>query len=332
MSTPLNPDRYSSMPYRRCGNSGLLLPAISLGLWQGTGSYVDMELSKQIVFTAFNAGITHFDLANNYGSPAGSSEVLFGKILKDLPRNEVVVATKAGYRMPTWPGPYGDGGSRKYLIQSCEESLQRLGLDHVDIFYHHRLDPNTPMEETMGALETLVQQGKALYVGVSNYADPHFTRAVGIMKERQWSPLTIHQPRYNMLDREVETKVLPTAESAGVGVIAFSVLAQGILTGKYNDGVPADSRVALGMGNGAIDADRLTPEKLVKVKQLAAMATARGQTLAQMALAWVLRDPRVTSALTGASRPQQVLDSVKALENLAFSPEELAKIETILAG
>ena len=331
MSIALNPDRYTSMPYRRCGSSGLLLPAISLGLWQGTGSYVDTDQSKQIVFTAFNAGITHFDLANNYGSPAGSSETLFGKILKELPRNEVVVATKAGYRMPTWPGPYGDGGSRKYLIQSCEESLQRLGLDHVDIFYHHRLDPNTPLEETMGALETLVQQGKALYVGVSNYPDPHFTRAVDIVKERSWSPLTIHQPRYNLLDREVETTVLPTAGRAGVGVIAFSVLAQGLLTGKYADGIPADSRIALGMGNGAISADRLTPEKEAKVKQLAALAKARGQTLAQMALAWVLRDPRVTSALTGASRPQQVLESVKALENLAFSPEELAQIEVILA-
>ena len=332
MSSLLNPERYNSMPYRRCGRSGLLLPAISLGLWQGTGSYVDRELSKQIVLTAFNAGITHFDLANNYGSPAGSSESLFGSILKELPRNEVVVATKAGFRMGTWPGPYGDGGSRKYLIQSCEESLQRLGLDHVDIFYHHRLDPETPMEETMGALETLVQQGKALYVGVSNYDDPHFTRAVGIMKERKASPLTIHQPRYNMLDRGMETAVLPTAGQEGIGVIAYSVLAQGVLTGKYTDGIPADSRVALGMGNGAIEADRLTADKLAKVKQLAAMAKDRGQTLAQMALAWVLRDPRVTSALTGASRPQQVLDSVKALENLGFSPEELAKIEAVLAN
>lgn len=329
---PLNPDRYNTMPYRRCGNSGLVLPVISLGLWQGTGSYVDMEISKQIVLTAFNAGITHFDLANNYGSPAGSSEILFGKILKELPRNELVVATKAGYRMPTWPGPYGDGGSRKYLIQSCEESLRRLGLDHVDIFYHHRLDPDTPMQETMGALETLVRQGKALYVGVSNYADPYFTQAVGIMQERGWGPLTIHQPRYNMFDREVETKVLPTAGRSGVGVIAFSVLAQGILTGKYNDGVPADSRVALGMGNGALAIDRLTWDKLSKVKQLAELAKARGQTLAQMALAWVLRDPRVSSALTGASRPQQVLDSIQALENLTFSPEELTKIEAILAG
>ncbi len=332
MPFALNPDRYTSMQYRRCGRSGLQLPAISLGLWQGTGSYVEEDLSKQIVFTAFNAGITHFDLANNYGSPAGSSETLFGKILKNLPRNEIVVATKAGYRMPTWPGPYGDGGSRKYLIQSCEESLRRLGLDHVDIFYHHRLDPNTPMEESMGALETLVQQGKALYVGVSNYADPHFTKAVDIMKDRQWSPLTIHQPRYNLLDRATETAVLPTAERAGVGVIAFSVLAQGILTGKYSDGIPADSRVALGMGNGAIGADRLNPEVIAKVKRLDTLAKARGQTLAQMALAWVLRDPRVTSALTGASRPEQVLDSVKALANLSFSTEELAEIETILAS
>jgi len=319
------------MHYRRCGNSGLLLPAIGLGLWQGTGSYVDEELSKQIVFTAFNAGITHFDLANNYGSPAGSSEILFGKIMKHLPRNEIVVSTKAGYRMPTWPGPYGEGGSRKHLIQSCEESLKRLGLDHVDIFYHHRLDPNTPMEECMGALETLVQQGKALYIGLSNYADPHFTQALDIMKDRQWSPLTIHQPRYNMLDRITETAVLPTAGRAGVGVIAFSVLAQGILTGKYTRGIPADSRVSLGMGNGAMGADRLTPDIVAKINRLSALAKARDQTLAQMALAWVLHDPRVTSALTGASRPQQVLDSVKALENLEFSEAELTKIETILA-
>ena len=332
MTYPLNIDRYKCMHYRRCGNSGLLLPAISLGLWQGTGSYVDEELSKQIVFTAFNAGITHFDLANNYGSPAGSSEILFGKIMKDLPRNEIVVATKAGYRMPTWPGPYGEGGSRKYLIQSCEESLKRLGLDHVDIFYHHRFDPNTPMEESMGALETLVQQGKALYIGLSNYADPHFTQALDIMKDRQWSPLTIRQPRYNMLDRVAETAVLPTAARAGVGVIAFSVLAQGVLTGKYAHGIPADSRVALGMGNGAMGADRLTPDIVAKVNRLSALAKARGQTLAQMALAWILRDPRVTSALTGASRPQQVLDSVKALENLTFSEAELAELEVIISA
>ena len=330
MTATLSPDRYASMSYRRCGRSGLQLPAISLGLWQGTGSYVEESSSRDIVFTAFNAGITHFDLANNYGSPAGASESLFGKLLKDLPRHEVVVSTKAGYRM--WPGPYGDGGSRKYLINSCEQSLRRLGVDHVDIFYSHRLDLETPLEETMGALETLVAQGKALYAGVSNYPDPHFTRAIEIMRQRQWAPITIHQPRYNLLDRVPETAVLPTAGREGVGVIAFSPLAQGLLTGKYLGGIPADSRVALGMGNGALGEDRLAPAILGKIQKLAAIANQRGQSLAQLALAWVLRDPRVTSALIGASKPQQVLDCVAALKNLSFTAEELTAIEACLVG
>jgi L-glyceraldehyde 3-phosphate reductase len=330
MTAPLSADRYASMSYRRCGRSGLHLPAISLGLWQGTGSYVDESLSREIVLTAFNAGITHFDLANNYGNPAGASESLFGKLLQELPRHEVVVSTKAGYRM--WPGPYGDGGSRKYLIDSCEQSLRRLGIDHVDIFYSHRLDLDTPLEETLGALETLVAQGKALYAGVSNYPDPHFTRAVEIMRQRQWAPITIHQPRYNLLDRIPETTVLPTAGREGVGVIAFSPLAQGLLTGKYLGGIPADSRVALGMGNGAMGEDRLSPATLGKIQKLAVIAHQRGQSLAQLALAWVLRDPRVTSALIGASKPQQVVDCVAALKNLRFTADELAAIEACLVG
>ncbi len=326
----LHPNRYATMPYRRCGSSGLLLPAISLGLWQGTGSYVEAGMSKEIVLTAFNAGITHFDLANNYGSPAGASETLFGTILKDLPRHELVISTKAGHLM--WPGPHGQGGGRKHILDSCEQSLRRLGLDHVDIFYSHCMDPATPLEETLGALETLVRQGKAIYTGISKYPDPHFTRAVDIVSQRQWAPITIHQPYYNMLDRTIESTVLPTARREGVGVIAFSVLAQGILSGKYLEGIPGDSRIARGMGNGALSAERLAPAALEKVRKLASVATTRGQSLSQMAIAWVLRDPVVTSALTGASRPEQVLDSVRALENLVFSTEELARIDAILAG
>jgi L-glyceraldehyde 3-phosphate reductase len=325
-----SPERYQTMPYRRCGRSGLQLPAISLGLWQGTGSYVDEAASRRIVFGAFNHGITHFDLANNYGSPAGASEELFGRIVRDMPRHEVVVSTKAGYRM--WPGPYGDGGSRKYLIDSCEQSLRRLGLDHVDIFYSHRLDPETPLEETMGALETLVRQGKALYAGVSNYPDPWFTRAVGIMRQRAWAPITIHQPCYNLLNRAPEREVLPTAAYEGIGVIAFSPLAQGLLTGKYLDGIPADSRAAAGKGNGAIGADRITPAVLARVRGLHRIAQARGQSLAQMALAWLLRDPRVTSVLIGASKPEQVTDNVGSLANLRFEPAELAEIDAVCAA
>jgi L-glyceraldehyde 3-phosphate reductase len=324
-----NPQRYQSMPYRRCGRSGLLLPAISLGLWQGTGSYVDDAVSKRIVFTAFDHGITHFDLANNYGSPAGASEELFGRIVREMPRHEVVVASKAGYRM--WPGPYGDGGSRKYLIQSCEQSLKRLGLDHVDIFYSHRLDADTPLEETMGALETLVRQGKALYAGISNYPDPWFTRALATMRQRAWAPITIHQPCYNLLNRHPEREVLPTAAHEGVGVIAFSPLAQGLLTGKYLAGIPADSRAKAGKGNGAIGADRITPEMVARLQALNAIAAARGQSLAQMSLAWLLKDQRVTSVLIGASKPEQVVDCVGSLANTGFTADELAAIERALA-
>ena len=320
-------NRYDQMLYRRSGRSGLLLPAISLGGWQAIGSYRDDEQSKRIFFTAFDHGITHFDFANNYGSPAGASEELFGRILGELPRHELVISSKAGYRM--WPGPYGDGGGRKYLIESCEQSLKRLRVDHVDIFYSHRVDPDTPIEETLGALDTLVRQGKALYAGLSNYPDPIFSEAVGVMRRRGWAPITIHQPRYHLLERTIEQTVLPSAAREGVGVIAFSPLAQGLLTGRYLDGIPADSRAAVNKGNGAIDARQITPQHLVRIRALNAVAQRRGQSLAQMALAWILRDPRVTSVVTGASRPEQIVESLACLQNLAFSPEELAQIDRI---
>ena len=319
--------RYERMPYRRCGRSGLLLPAVSLGGWQAIGSYRDDEQSKRIFFTAFDHGITHFDLANNYGSPAGASEELFGRILPELPRHELVISSKAGY--PMWPGPYGDGGGRKHLIESCEASLGRLGVDHVDIFYSHRVDRDTPLDETLGALETLVRQGKALYAGLSNYPDPRFSEAVATMRARGWPPITIHQPRYHLLERTIEQTVLPAAAREGVGVIAFSPLAQGLLTDRYLDGIPADSRAASNKGNGAITAEQITAERLARIRALGAVAQRRGQTLAQMALAWILRDPRVTSVLTGASRPAQIVDNLACLRNLAFSAEELAEIDRI---
>ncbi|TWT79850.1 L-glyceraldehyde 3-phosphate reductase [Planctomycetes bacterium CA13] len=320
--------RYDQMVYRRSGNSGLLLPAISLGGWQAIGSYRSDEESKQIFFTAFNHGITHFDFANNYGDPSGASEALFGRILPDMPRHELVISSKAGY--PMWPGPYGDGGGRKYLIESCEQSLKRLGVDHLDIFYSHRVDPGTPIEETMGALDTLVRQGKALYVGISNYPDPPFSDAVAAVRKHDWANITIHQPRYHMFERTVEQTVLPTADREGVGVIAFSPLAQGMLTNRYLNGVPTDSRVSSNKGNGAIEAGQITPDRIGQIRKLNAIAARRGQSLAQMALAWILRDPRITSVLTGASRPEQVVDSIACLENLVFSDQELTEIDSIV--
>lgn len=322
-----DPKRYDQMQYRRCGRSGLLLPAISLGGWQAIGSYRGDDDSKAIFFSAFDHGITHFDFANNYGNPAGASEELFGRILPHMPRHELVISSKAGYRM--WPGPYGDGGGRKSIIQSCEQSLKRLGVDHVDIFYSHRVDPETPIEETLGALETLVRQGKALYVGLSNYPDPRFSDAIETMRQHSWSPITIHQPRYHLLERDIEETVLPTAGSEGVGVITFSPLAQGLLTDRYLDGVPSDSRAAINQGNGAIDSEQLTQKRLGKITSLNQVANRRGQTLAQMALAWILRDPRVTSVLTGASRPQQIIDNLGCLNNLEFDVAELAEIDQI---
>jgi L-glyceraldehyde 3-phosphate reductase len=325
-----NPNRYDSMIYRRCGRSGLRLPAISFGLWQGTGSYVDEAASRDIVHTAFDLGITHFDLANNYGSPAGASEELFGRILRGMPRHELVISSKAGYHM--WPGPYGEWGSRKHLIESCEHSLERLGLDHVDIFYSHRFDPDTPLEETLGALETLVRQGKALYAGISSYADPYFADAVRIMRERNWAPITIHQPRYSMLDRSAEHEVLPTAGREGVGVIGFSALAQGLLSGKYLNGIPEDSRAVLNKGNGALTAKQVTAQLIGKLNALNKVAGRRGQSLAQLALAWLLKDERLTSVLIGASKPEQITELVGCLTNLSFDPAELEIIDRILAA
>jgi L-glyceraldehyde 3-phosphate reductase len=326
---PTNPDRYRSMIYRRCGHSGLRLPAVSFGLWQGTGSYVDDAATRAIVHTAFDHGITHFDLANNYGNPAGASEELFGRILRGMPRHEVVISSKAGYRM--WPGPYGEGSSRKHLLASCEQSLRRLGVDHVDIFYSHRFDPDTPLEETLGALDTLVRQGKAIYAGISSYREPQFSDALRIVGTRNWAPITIHQPRYSMLDRSAEEDVLPTAGRQGVGVIGFSPLAQGLLTVKYLDGIPDDSRAVLNKGNGALTADRVTAELVAKLKALDCVAKARGQSLAQMALAWLLKDDRLTSVLIGASKPQQIAECVGCLNKLSFDATELETIDQILA-
>ena len=324
-----NPHRYETMHYRRCGRSGLRLPAVSFGLWQGTGSYVDDAASREIVHTAFDLGVTHFDLANNYGDPAGASEALFGRILRGMPRHELVVSSKAGYSM--WPGPYGEWGSRKHLIESCEQSLKRLGLDHVDIFYSHRFDPDTPLEETLGALESLVRQGKALYAGISSYVEPHFSDALRIVRQHDWAPITIHQPRYSMLDRGAEREVLPTAGQEGVGVIGFSPLAQGLLTNKYLNGIPGDSRAMLNRGNGGMTPAQVTPQRIATLKALDEVARARGQSLAQMALAWLLKDERLTSVLIGASKPEQITECVGSLANLSFEPAELATIERILA-
>lgn len=318
-------DRYQRMQYRRCGRSGLLLPAISLGAWQGIGSYASEDAARAIFHTAFDHGITHFDFANNYGSPAGASEALFGRILPSLPRHELVISSKAGYRM--WPGPYGDGGSRKYLIESCEQSLKRLATDHLDIFYIHRPDPATPIEETLGAIEQLIRQGKALYAGVSNFHGQVFSDAL----KAATFQITIHQPKIHLLERRALTDVVPTAQQAGVGVIAFSPLAQGLLTGRYLDGLPADSRAVAGLGNGAIGRERITPQSLATVRALDAIAKQRGQSLAQMALAWLLSRPGITSVLTGASRPEQIADSCACLANLAFSADEEAAIDRACA-
>ena len=325
---PFNPARYDTLPYRRCGHSGLRLPALSLGLWHGPGSYVDEAVSTRIVHTAFDRGISHFDLANNYGHPAGASEELFGRILRGMPRHELVISSKAGYRM--WDGPYGEWGSRKHLLQSCEASLKRLGVDHVDIFYSHRFDPETPLEETLGALETLVRHGKAIYAAISNYRDAQFVDAVRTVREHGWPPLIANQVRYSLLDRAAETDVLPIAAAERVGVIAFSPLAQGLLSDKYLDGVPAQSRAALGKGNGALAAAQVTPEIVAKLNALHAIAQRRGQTLAQMALAWLLRDARVTSVLIGASQPAQVDACVAAVSNVRFEAAECDAIERAL--
>jgi L-glyceraldehyde 3-phosphate reductase len=312
-------DRYKAMPYRRTGRSGLDLPAISLGLWQNFGGADVFETGRAIL------GVTHFDLANNYGPPYGSAEENFGKVLgADLKahRDELVISTKAGWDM--WPGPYGGiGGSRKYLIASCDQSLKRMGVDYVDIFYSHRVDPTTPLEETMGALAHLHRQGKALYVGISSYS-PELTRQAHAILKSEGVPLLIHQPSYSMVNRWIEDELLDTLGDLGVGCIAFSPLAQGLLTNKYLNGAPADSRVTK---NGSFGAHLLSADNLERIKALNAIAADRGQTLAQMAIAWTLRDPRVTSALVGARTVAQLEDSLAALNGLSFSAEELAQID-----
>jgi L-glyceraldehyde 3-phosphate reductase len=323
-----NPNRYQNMEYRRCGNSGVKLPAISLGLWHNFGGVDVFENYRETLYCAFDNGVTHFDLANNYGPPAGSAEENFGKILnKDFAsyRDEMIISTKAGYYM--WEGPYGEWGSKKYLVSSLDQSLKRMNLDYVDIFYHHRPDPETPLEETMAALDLIVRQGKALYIGLSNYETPEFEDALSILK-RLGTPCLIHQPKYSMFERWVEDSLLDSLEKHQVGCIPFSPLAQGLLTNKYLDGVPEDSRLA--KPHGFLNENYATPDKLGKVKKLNDLALERNQTLAQMAIAWLLKDDRVTTVLVGASKALQLADSLKALENLKFDKEELDKIEQVL--
>jgi L-glyceraldehyde 3-phosphate reductase len=320
-----DPKRYERMTYRRCGRSGLDLPAVSLGLWQNFGGADVFETGRAVLRRAFDLGVTHFDLANNYGPPYGSAEENFGRVMaadfKPL-RDEMIISTKAGYDM--WAGPYGNGGSRKYLLASLDQSLSRMGLDYVDIFYSHRVDPTTPLEETMGALVQAHRQGKALYVGISSYS-PELTRRASDILKGEGVPLLIHQPSYSMLNRWIEEGLLDTLGEIGVGCIAFSPLAQGMLTTKYLGGVPEDARAAKG---GSLAQSLLTPDNIDRIRALNDIAAARGQSLAQMAIAWVLRDPRVTSALIGARNVEQLENSLAALNRLDFSADELARIDT----
>jgi L-glyceraldehyde 3-phosphate reductase len=323
-------ERYQNMQYRRCGKSGLMLPAVSLGLWHNFGHIDKLENARNILRLAFDSGITHFDLANNYGPPPGSAEENFGTIFKhDFKsyRDELIISTKAGWGM--WDGPYGDWGSKKYLVASLDQSLKRMGLDYVDIFYHHRPDPETPLEETMTALDLIVRQGKALYVGISSYQPEESARAFEILRDLG-TPCLIHQPKYSMFDRWVENGLLDTLEDYGVGCIPFSPLAQGLLTNKYLKGIPEGSRAAAHRGNGAIDEGEVTDAKIAKVRLLNELAVNRGQDLAQMALSWILKDERVTSVLIGVSKPEQVTDSLRCLENIKFTNDELAMINEIL--
>jgi L-glyceraldehyde 3-phosphate reductase len=323
-----SPTRYDAMEYRRCGRSGILLPAVSLGLWHNFGGVDTLENARAILRLAFDSGITHFDLANNYGPPPGSAEENFGRILhQDFQgyRDQLVISTKAGYYM--WEGPYGEWGSKKYLVSSLDQSLKRMGLDYVDIFYHHRPDPNTPLEETMAALDLIVRQGKALYAGISNYPAAEAEKALAILR-RLGTPCLIHQPKYSMFERWVEDGLLDLLEKEGVGCIPFSPLAQGLLTDKYLKGIPADSRAA--KPSGFLQENQVTPERIEKAIRLNELAVKREQTLAQMALAWILKDKRITSVLIGVSRPEQLTDSLQCFRNTWFSPEELATIEEIL--
>ena len=329
MYTPAD-TRYERMVYRRCGRSGLMLPAISLGLWHNFGSITPFDVQQSLLRTAFDHGVTHFDLANNYGPPYGEAERNFGVHMdRDwrAHRDELVISTKAGYDM--WPGPYGDHGSRKYLVASLDQSLKRMHLDYVDIFYHHRPDPDTPIEETMGALDAIVKSGKALYVGISNYYSPAQAQAAISTLRALGTPMLIHQPNYSMFNRSIENGLDEVLRREGVGCIAFAPLANGLLTGKYLKGIPADSRAA--RDPRYLKPDAITPEKVDKAARLNAIAGRRGQSLAQMALQWVLRDSVVTSALIGASRPEQIAENVRALDFPPLSAEELAEIDGILA-
>ncbi|MFW5872619.1 MAG: L-glyceraldehyde 3-phosphate reductase [bacterium] len=321
-------DRYDQMIYRRCGNSGIILPIISLGLWHNFGFSDNFETAREILHTAFDHGITHFDLANNYGPPYGSAEQNFGMIMdKDFRqyRDEMIISSKAGYDM--WPGPYGNYGSRKYLIASCDQSLKRMGLKYLDIFYHHRPDPGTPLEETMRALDYIVRSGRALYVGISNYP-PELTKQASNILKGLGTPCLIHQPRYSMLDRWVENGLLDVLENESMGAIVFSPLAQGLLTNKYLNGIPGNSRAA--KSSGALSKDQVTDEILDKVKRLSFIAKERNQSLAQMAIAWLLKDERITSVLIGASSQSQLLDSLGAIKNHEFSSDELDQINQII--
>jgi len=316
------------MRYRRCGKSGIKLPEVSLGLWHNFGGVDVAENFRKILHLAFDSGITHFDLANNYGPPPGTAEENFGKVLKEDfrgYRDEMIISSKAGYTM--WDGPYGDWGSKKYLVSSLDQSLKRMELDYVDIFYHHRPDPETPLEETMSALDLIVRQGKALYAGISNYPAAEAEKAIKILRELG-TPCLIHQPKYSMFERWVEGGLMDVLGRDGVGCIPFSPLAQGLLTNKYLHGIPADSRAA--KPSGFLQESQVTEGRIAQIKKLNDIALQRGQTLAQMALAWLLKDPRVTSVLIGASRPEQLSDSLKCLNNIEFSAEELTKIEEIL--
>lgn len=320
--------RYDKMQYRRCGKSGIKLPLLSLGLWHNFGDNDDFETARNILRTAFDNGITHFDLANNYGPPYGSAEKNFGKIFQEdfkRYRDELIISTKAGWDM--WPGPYGNFGSRKYLIASLDQSLERMGLDYVDIFYHHRPDPETPLEETMGALDQIVRQGKALYVGISQYNAEDTAKAAKILKSLG-TPFLIHQPRYNMMDRWVEDGLLETLEDHGLGSIVFSPLEQGILTNKYLDGIPEGSRAAT--EGSYLDKSQITDDLVKQLRKLNEIAESRGQSLAQMAVAWLLKDTRVTSVLVGVSKVSQLEDNIEAIKNISFSEEELKQIDSIL--
>ncbi|MEO8211821.1 MAG: aldo/keto reductase [Myxococcales bacterium] len=323
-------DRYDRMQYRRCGRSGLMLPSVSLGAWETYGGTSGSDVAQQCMFRAFDLGITHFDLANNYGQPAGNAEILCGQVLREMPRDELVISSKAGYRM--WPGPYGEWGSRKYLIASCDQSLKRTGLEYFDIFYSHRFDPETPLEETMGALDTLVKQGKALYAGVSSYTGAQLNAALEVVRRDRLTPITIHQPYFNMLDRKVELDLLPHADRAGVGVIAFCPLASGLLTSKFLDGeVPADSRAAREWSSGWVRSKNVAERKRI-LGGLDGLARERGQSLAQMALAWLLGRKGMTSVVMGATRTEQVEQNVAALDKLTFTADELAQIDALTAA